>query len=131
VAKTEISEDDPLFLVMVAMGSMEAAVVEVPKVLGLQAEQFSETVGKLTDTVRELEEYTKGLAATSRNLDRKLKAKLPLASRNSGLLARELMGVALVSLLAGTLFGRDMVGVAVAEFCVRFPEVCQVQGKAP
>jgi hypothetical protein len=96
VAKTGIAEDDPMFIAMVAMGSIEAAVVEIPKALSLQEERLAGTVDTLTEKIGELREFTLGLAATSKNLDKKLKTRLPRASRNSGLLARELLGVALL-----------------------------------
>lgn len=124
VAKTGIAEDDPMFIAMVAMGSIEAAVVEIPKAVSLHEERLSETVDTLTEKIGELKDYTHGLTALSKNLDKKLKARLPRASRNSGLLARELIGVALMGMLVGTLFGRSALSFAVAEICVRFPEAC-------
>ena len=124
VAKTGIAEDDPMFIAMVAMGSIEAAVVEIPKTVSLQEERLSETVDTLTEKIEELREYTLGLTALSKNLDKRLKMRLPRASRNSGLLARELIGVALMGLLTGTLFGRPLLSFVGSEICERFPEIC-------
>lgn len=124
VAKTGIAEDDPMFIAMVAMGSIEAAVVDIPKAVSLQEERLSETVDTLTEKIGELREYTLGLTALSKNLDKRLKMRLPRASRNSGLLARELIGVALMGLLTGTLFGRPLLSLVGGEICERFPEVC-------
>lgn len=116
-----------MFIAMVAMGSIEAAVVEVPKAVSLQEERLSETVDTLTKKIGELREYTLGLTALSKNLDKRLKMRLPRASRNSGLLARELIGVALMGLLTGTLFGRPLLSFAGSETCERFPEICVLQ----
>lgn len=124
IAKTGISEDDPMFLAMLAMGSIETAVKDIPKAVALQEERLSETVSLLNDKVGELKEYTLGLSSTSKNLEKKLKARLPRASRNSGLLARELIGVALLGVLAGTLFGRPFLKGTAAQICTRFPEIC-------
>ena len=113
-----------MFLAMLAMGSIEAAVEDIPKKVALQEERLSETVSLLNDKIGELKEYTLGLSSTSKNLEKKLKARLPRGSRNSGLLARELIGVALLGVLAGTLFGRPFLRGTANQICTRFPEVC-------
>ena len=86
VLELGIAKNDPLFLVMMAMKSMEVSVEKVPERIRLQEEQFKATTSQLTEKIAELEEFTSGLMGIAENIDTRLKGQIPRSARSSGLL---------------------------------------------
>ena len=108
VAKTKIDEDDPIFLIMVAMATVENAVVKIPEQLERRESKLQELNLTLTDRIEDFESVANDIVSSAACLDKRLKTRTPglFSKRGDWLTQKRLASAVCIAFLAGTLFGQ-------------------------
>lgn len=124
LAKTKIPPDDPIFLVLVAMGTIEASIVDIPRTLERREEVLSRIAQVLEEQGDDLERVANDIVKVSQklnsDLERMVKVKLPQTRAVQPKL-KELILVGAIGLLFGTIFGRPVVDLAQCQISQNCP----------
>jgi biopolymer transport protein ExbB/TolQ len=103
-----------MFLVLVAMGTIEASMVEIPRALERREEVLSRLAQVLEEQSDDLERVSNDIVNVSKklnsDLERMLKIKIPQASQGMQPKLKELLLIGAIGVLFGTVFGSPLVG---------------------
>ncbi|NEP20011.1 MAG: hypothetical protein F6J97_24505 [Leptolyngbya sp. SIO4C1] len=124
LAHSDIKADDPTFLIMVAVRTIEVLTAEIPKQLVTREAILTQLSDQINEQLKDFEQITNEITLSSRTLERKLKAQLPKISRNSTPKLKELAVAVAIAFLAGGIFFRPLVRVTRSASCERVPILC-------
>ena len=124
LAQTEVTPDDPMFLIMIAVGSIEALVSTVPETLARREKILTDVAENLQGQLADFQQTANDIVSISGTLEAKLKAKLPRMAERSTRQVKELLLSGAIAFLAGILFGTPLLNLSLKAACHPLPALC-------
>lgn len=117
VARTEVDEDDPLFLIMVSLSSIQVGVTDIPDQLKHLIRLFELSVADTKSQFEGFEHTAHEIVQASSFLERRLKTQIPKINQQRARNLKELAFSVAIAFLAGIIFGRPLLGAIKAVSC--------------